>query len=274
MAIHVRPSRQAQQLGALVIGDHQLDFGPPSFRHVSLDHERDSFATESVSGGLVQYRRHHEYVTVGRRPRHRAHRVGAPRQERGERSRLSSTSSAPSVAPSSRPSPSTCRPRTSRPSPRPRPKPQLIFDRFPRAAPRTRRPRPGTSRRGARGRRRGQAGAQEDALGAAQEPLEPLARRARKAVDLARRQQAPLPCLLAQRGARRRPRLPTDQRGNPQARRVDLMGPDARVSAPFKKLAETIRKHTTGILAYVSSGLSNGRTEALNGKARTTWAIG
>jgi transposase len=39
--------------------------------------------------------------------------------------------------------------------------------------------------------------------------------------------------------------------------------------APFRKLAETIRKHAAGILAYVSSGLSNGRTEALNGKART-----
>jgi transposase len=39
--------------------------------------------------------------------------------------------------------------------------------------------------------------------------------------------------------------------------------------APFQKLAETIHKHAAGILAYVSSGLSNGRTEALNGKART-----
>lgn len=38
---------------------------------------------------------------------------------------------------------------------------------------------------------------------------------------------------------------------------------------PFKKLAETIKKHATGILAYVSSRLSNGRTEGLNGKART-----
>lgn len=39
--------------------------------------------------------------------------------------------------------------------------------------------------------------------------------------------------------------------------------------APFKNLALTIRKHAAGILAYVSSRLSNGRTEALNGKART-----
>lgn len=39
--------------------------------------------------------------------------------------------------------------------------------------------------------------------------------------------------------------------------------------APFRKLAATIRDHKEGILAYVRSGLSNGRTEALNGKART-----
>jgi len=39
--------------------------------------------------------------------------------------------------------------------------------------------------------------------------------------------------------------------------------------APFQKLVETIHKHAAGILAYVSSGLSNGRTEAFNGKART-----
>ena len=39
--------------------------------------------------------------------------------------------------------------------------------------------------------------------------------------------------------------------------------------APFRKLARTIRNHKAGILAYVRSRLSNGRTEALNGKART-----
>ena len=39
--------------------------------------------------------------------------------------------------------------------------------------------------------------------------------------------------------------------------------------APFRKLAATIRDHRDGILAYVKTGLSNGRTEALNGKART-----
>ena len=39
--------------------------------------------------------------------------------------------------------------------------------------------------------------------------------------------------------------------------------------APFRKLARTVRDHQDGILAYVSSRLSNGRTEALNGKART-----
>lgn len=39
--------------------------------------------------------------------------------------------------------------------------------------------------------------------------------------------------------------------------------------APFRRLAGTIRRHLDGILAYVRSRLSNGRTEALNGKART-----
>jgi transposase len=38
---------------------------------------------------------------------------------------------------------------------------------------------------------------------------------------------------------------------------------------PFKRVAATVRKHATGILAYVRSGLSNGRTEGLNGKIRT-----
>jgi len=37
---------------------------------------------------------------------------------------------------------------------------------------------------------------------------------------------------------------------------------------PFVKLGRTIRRHMDGILAYVRSGLSNGRTEGLNGKAR------
>lgn len=39
--------------------------------------------------------------------------------------------------------------------------------------------------------------------------------------------------------------------------------------APFQRVAATIRDHAAGILAYVRSGLSNGRTEGLNGKART-----
>jgi len=39
--------------------------------------------------------------------------------------------------------------------------------------------------------------------------------------------------------------------------------------APFVKLAKTIRKHRDGILEYVRHGLSNGRVEGLNGKART-----
>jgi transposase len=38
---------------------------------------------------------------------------------------------------------------------------------------------------------------------------------------------------------------------------------------PFKRAAATLRNHATGVLAYVRSGLSNGRTEGLNGKART-----
>lgn len=38
---------------------------------------------------------------------------------------------------------------------------------------------------------------------------------------------------------------------------------------PFRKLAYSIRAHLEGILAYVSSGFSNGRTEAINGKIRT-----
>jgi hypothetical protein len=36
-----------------------------------------------------------------------------------------------------------------------------------------------------------------------------------------------------------------------------------------KRVALTIAKYAEGILAYVRSGLSNGRTEGLNGKART-----
>jgi transposase len=38
---------------------------------------------------------------------------------------------------------------------------------------------------------------------------------------------------------------------------------------PFKRLARTITTHLDGILAYVRNGLSNGWTEALNGKIRT-----
>lgn len=39
--------------------------------------------------------------------------------------------------------------------------------------------------------------------------------------------------------------------------------------APFVKLARTVKKHLDGILGYVRSRLSNGRTEGLNGKIRT-----
>ena len=38
---------------------------------------------------------------------------------------------------------------------------------------------------------------------------------------------------------------------------------------PFKRVAATIRKYLEGIVAIVSVGLSNGRTEGLNGKIRT-----
>lgn len=38
---------------------------------------------------------------------------------------------------------------------------------------------------------------------------------------------------------------------------------------PFRKLARTIKEHAEGILAYVATGLSNGRSEGLNGKVRT-----
>lgn len=38
---------------------------------------------------------------------------------------------------------------------------------------------------------------------------------------------------------------------------------------PFRKLARTIKRHAEGILAYVATGLSNGRAEGLNGKVRT-----
>jgi transposase len=39
--------------------------------------------------------------------------------------------------------------------------------------------------------------------------------------------------------------------------------------APFVKLAKTVRKHRDGIIEYVRDRLNNGRTEGLNGKART-----
>jgi transposase len=38
---------------------------------------------------------------------------------------------------------------------------------------------------------------------------------------------------------------------------------------PFKKVAATIRQHLDGVVAYVASGLNNGRVEGLNGKIRT-----
>lgn len=38
---------------------------------------------------------------------------------------------------------------------------------------------------------------------------------------------------------------------------------------PFKRVARTIRDHLEGVLAFIATGLSNGRTEGLNGKIRT-----
>jgi transposase len=38
---------------------------------------------------------------------------------------------------------------------------------------------------------------------------------------------------------------------------------------PFEKLARTVKSHFEGILAYVQTRLSNGRTEGMNGKIRT-----
>lgn len=38
---------------------------------------------------------------------------------------------------------------------------------------------------------------------------------------------------------------------------------------PFVKAARTVRRHLDGIVAYVATGLNNGRSEGLNGKART-----
>jgi len=38
--------------------------------------------------------------------------------------------------------------------------------------------------------------------------------------------------------------------------------------APFVRVARTIRKYLDGVLGYLNSGLSNGRAEGLNGKAR------
>lgn len=38
---------------------------------------------------------------------------------------------------------------------------------------------------------------------------------------------------------------------------------------PFKRVANTIRDHLEGVLAFIATGLSNGRIEGLNGKIRT-----
>jgi len=38
---------------------------------------------------------------------------------------------------------------------------------------------------------------------------------------------------------------------------------------PFARVARTIAKHIDGIVAYVATGMSNGRSEGTNGKVRT-----
>lgn len=57
---------------------------------------------------------------------------------------------------------------------------------------------------------------------------------------------------------------------NVAARKLDEWLAWARSSGlpPFVRLAKTIEQHRDGILAYVRSGLNNGRIEGLNGKAR------
>lgn len=50
---------------------------------------------------------------------------------------------------------------------------------------------------------------------------------------------------------------------------VDWIGWAARSQLdPFKKVSRTIKQHLEGIVAYVATGLSNGRTEGMNGKVR------
>ncbi len=39
--------------------------------------------------------------------------------------------------------------------------------------------------------------------------------------------------------------------------------------APFQRVARTIRKYLDGVLGYIATGFSNGRSEGLNGKVRT-----
>ena len=38
--------------------------------------------------------------------------------------------------------------------------------------------------------------------------------------------------------------------------------------APFVRAARTIRKHIDGVVAYIETGLNNGRIEGMNGKIR------
>lgn len=55
-----------------------------------------------------------------------------------------------------------------------------------------------------------------------------------------------------------------------RAKLVEWCGWAARSHlAPFAKAGRTIKKHLEGIVGYVATGLSNGRSEGLNGKART-----
>ena len=61
-------------------------------------------------------------------------------------------------------------------------------------------------------------------------------------------------------------RLPTDEA--PERLDAWLAWASRSRLKPFVKLARTIRKHKTGVLAAIKLGLSNGRLEALSSKVR------
>ena len=140
---------------------------------------------------------------------------------------------------------------------------------LPRAAARPRcarhRPPPAV----ANGRLRGERGHQGNTLRVAEESVESHRRRARKAHRRAADQPASLPRPTCSR--RHSPRSSTAPRSTSRATSCSIgsHGQTARNCAPFRKVARTIKKHIEGIVAYVATGLSSGRSEGLNGKIRT-----